>query len=98
MISIVGIGNAASAIAENFKSQGNNYKVYQLGSNYKNAKYTRALKSYDKPEKYEENIPDLSKFFKDLNDKVQVFIVGSSHSSSYALGVLEQIKDKNTKK
>ena len=77
MISIVGIGNAASAIAENFKSQNNNYKVYQLGSNYKNTKYTRVLKSYDSPEKYEENIPDLSKFFKELNDKVQVFIVGS---------------------
>ena len=95
MISIVGIGNAASAIAENFKSQNNNYKVYQLGSNYKNTKYTRVLKSYDSPEKYEENIPDLSKFFKELNDKVQVFIVGSSHSSSYALGILEQMKDKN---
>tara|TARA_Y100000592_G_C5482183_1_gene326397 strand:+ start:16458 stop:17318 length:861 start_codon:yes stop_codon:yes gene_type:complete len=95
MISIVGIGNAASAIAENFKSQNNNYKVYQLGSNYKNTKYTRVLKSYDSPEKYEENIPDLSKFFKELNDKVQVFIVGSSHSSSYTLGILEQMKDKN---
>ena len=94
MISIVGIGNAASAIAENFKSQSGNYNVYQLGSNYKNTKYSRTLKSYDWPEKYEENIPDLSKFFKDLNDKVQVFVVGSSHSSSYTLGVLEQIKDK----
>ena len=94
MISIVGIGNAASAIAENFKSQSGNYNVYQLGSNYKNTKYRRTLKSYDRPEKYEENIPDLSKFFKDLNDKVQVFVVGSSHSSSYTLGVLEQIKDK----
>jgi len=94
MISIIGIGNAASAIAENFKSQGNNYKVYQLGSGYKNTKHTRKLKKFESPEEYENNIPDLGKFFKDANESVQVFIVGASYSSNYALGILEQLKDK----
>ena len=95
MISIIGIGNAASAIAENFRTQENNYKVYKLGSNQKNTKYTRKLKSFDNPEEYEDNMPDLSKFFKEVNDTAQVFIVGSSYSSNYALGILEQLKDKN---
>lgn len=94
MISIVGIGNAASAIAENFKSQ-SNYQVYQLGSDYKNSKYTRNLKKFDNPEDYEDNIPNLSKFFKELNQKVQVFIVGSSYSSNYSLGVLQQMQNKD---
>jgi hypothetical protein len=52
MISIIGIGNAASSIVDNFKTQKNNYKVYQLGSSYKNTKYTRKLEHYDKPEEY----------------------------------------------
>jgi|TARA_R110000824_G_scaffold69826_2_gene179711 hypothetical protein len=93
MISVIGIGNAASAIAENFKTQ-SNYKVYQLGSNYKSAGHTRRLKAYETPEEYEENIPDLTKFFKDITEDIQVFIVGSSYSSNYSLGVLEQLKDK----
>ncbi len=95
MISIIGIGNAASAIAENFKSQKNNYKVYQLSSNQKNTKHTRKLKIYENPEDYEANIPDLAKFFQEVTDDVQVFIVGSSFSSNYALGILEQLSDKN---
>ena len=93
MISVIGIGNAASAIAENFKTQ-SNYKVYQLGSNYKSGGRTRSLKVYETPEEYEENIPDLAKFFKDITEDIQVFIVGSSYSSNYSLGVLEQLKDK----
>ena len=94
MISIIGIGNAASAIAENFKSQKNNYKVYQLGSGYKKSKYRYNLKAFSSPEEYEDNTPNLKSFFKDLTENVQVFVVGSSMSSNYTLGILEQIKDK----
>ena len=94
MISIVGLGNAASQIAEKFKSI-KNYKVYQLNDKVeRNTKYKRKLKSFANPEEYEDNIPDLTKFFKEINDRVQVFIVGSSMSSNYSLGVLEQLKDK----
>ena len=42
MISVVGIGNAASSIVENFKTQKNNYKVYQLGSNQKTLNIQRS--------------------------------------------------------
>ena len=90
MISVVGIGNAASSIVENFKTQKNNYKVYQLGSNQKNTKYTKKLKHFNTPEDYEENIPDLSKFFGDISENIQVFVVGSSYSSIYTLGILQQ--------
>jgi len=94
MISIIGIGNAASNIAELFKST-NNYTVYRLNSSVKrSSKYQYRLKSFEDPEEYEKNIPTLQKFFKDTNDHVQVFVVGSSLSSNYTLGILQQIADK----
>ena len=94
MISIIGIGNAASNIAEKFRAVGN-YKVYQLNSKVeRNTKYKRKLKVFSTPEEYEDNIPDLGKFFADVNDRVHLFVVGSSMSSNYALGILEPLKDK----
>ena len=94
MISIVGLGNAASAIATKFANT-SNYNVYLMNDKLsRSSKYKFRLKSHQKPEDYENNIPDLKKFFKDLDDHVQFIIVGSSYSSNYSLGVLEQIKNK----
>jgi len=94
MISIVGLGNAASAIAELFADI-KQYKVYKLNSSVsKNNKYEFKLKNYDVPEEYEQNIPNVEKFFKDSSDYIQFFVMGGSFSSNYTLGILEQIKDK----
>tara|TARA_R110002124_G_scaffold180161_3_gene347630 strand:+ start:341 stop:1201 length:861 start_codon:yes stop_codon:yes gene_type:complete len=93
MISVIGIGTAASKIAEKFKSQ-SNYDVYRLCGNCENSKNSFNLKTFEEPEEYEKNIPNLKSFFKDVKEDVQVFITGSSYSSNYALGILEQIKDK----
>ena len=94
MISIVGLGTAASRIADLFKST-KNYNVFALNSDVaRTSKYKYKLKKYESPEEYEQNIPNLKKFFSELDDIVQVFIVGSSYSSNYSLGVLEQIHAK----
>ena len=94
MISIVALGNAASQIAEKFK-QTKNYKVYVLNNKIeKNSKYKFKLKSYQTPEEYEDNIPDVKKFFVSIDDHVQFFIMGSSYSSNYSLGILEQLRTK----
>jgi len=94
MISIVGIGNAASAIADKFSSIPQ-YDVYMLNSKVKKrSKRKHKLNVYENPEEYEQNIPDLTTFFADLKDRVQVFVAGASLSSIYSLGILEQIKDK----
>ena len=94
MISIIGIGNAASRIAEKF-SDTSSYSVYTLNSSIKrNSKFKHKLKTFDEPELYESNIPDLKKFFLNAEKHVQVFMVGSSFSSNYSLGILEQIKNK----
>lgn len=94
MISVVGLGNAASNIAELFSSTPE-YNVYRLASKIKRGKNQKVLKDFRDPEEYEKNVPNLKNFFKDIDDEVQFFIVGSSMSSNYALGVLQQIKNKN---
>jgi len=94
MISIIGLGNAASAIAEKFADT-SNYNVYLMNSNiHRASKYKFKLKKYDKPEEYEKNIPNVKKFLKGIDNDVQFIVTGASYSSNYALGILEQIKDK----
>ena len=94
MISVIGLGNAASRIAEKFTST-KNYNVFLLNSDVeRKTKYKFKLKSFEKPEDYENNIPNLKKFFEPVDDVVQFFVVGSSFSSNYSLGVLEQLKGK----
>ena len=94
MISIVGLGNSGSRIAEKFSSLPE-YCVFCLNNSVKRtSKYKFKLKKYQTPEEYEENIPDVRKFFKDAADHIQFFVVGASYSSNYALGILEQLKDK----
>ena len=94
MISIVGIGNGASAIAGRFDPLPQ-YDAYMLNSSIEveDARNFK-LESYSNPEEYEKNIPDVASFFGDLEERVQVFVVGSSYSSIYSLGILEQIKDR----
>tara|TARA_B100001094_G_scaffold326112_1_gene381659 strand:- start:13809 stop:14675 length:867 start_codon:yes stop_codon:yes gene_type:complete len=95
MISIVGIGNASSAIASKFENM-SQYDVYLLNDKIKKTEDRKfKLKSFEKPEEYETNIPDLVDFFADVKERVQVFITGASFSSIYSLGILEQIKDKD---
>jgi len=94
MISIIGIGNGASAVAEKF-SKTPQYNVYLLNDKVsRTSKYKFKLKRFEEPEEYEDHPPDLTKFFSTVDDHVQVFIVGSSYSSNYSLAVLQQLKDK----
>lgn len=94
MISIIGIGNAASAVAEKF-CKIPQYDVYLMNSNVSEQKNNNyKLKSFENPEDYEANIPVLADFFANIKEHVQVFITGASFSSIYTLGILEQLKDK----
>ena len=93
MISIIGIGNAASSVVSKF-TEIPQYDVYTLNSQVKkNTKTEYKLRAFTDPEEYERNVPNLKKFFSDLKPRAQVFIMGSSFSSNYSLGVLEQIRD-----
>tara|TARA_R110002110_G_scaffold263360_2_gene479093 strand:+ start:19956 stop:20798 length:843 start_codon:yes stop_codon:yes gene_type:complete len=94
MISIIGIGNGASRIAEQFSTY-SQYDIYGMNDGVaRTSKYKFRLKNYETPEEYENNIPNVAKFFKNLQDRVQVFVMGASYSSNYTLAILQQIKDK----
>ena len=94
MISVVGLGNAGSAIAERF-SDLPQYNVYTINDKVaRTSKYKFKLKKKKTPEECESNIPNLKKFFKDIEDRVHFIVCGASLSSCYSLGILEQIKDK----
>ena len=94
MISIVGLGNAASKIVHNFE-QYKQYNVFYLNNKLtRSSKRKHKLKEYENPEDYEEKIPNLKKFFNDLDDHVQFVVVGSAASTNFALGILEQIQKK----
>ncbi len=94
MISVVGLGSGGSAIAKKF-SDIPQYDVYLLNEDIKRqSKRKCKLKKFKDPEEYEKNIPDVKDFFKELKEHVQVYILGSSYSSNYSLGILEQIKDR----
>ena len=99
MISIVGIGNGASAIAEKFKGTPQ-YTVYMMNDKVKRtSKYKFKLKRFEEPEEYEKNAPDLTKFFAEIDDHVQVFVMGSSYSSNYSLAgciIQTQLPSKQT--
>ena len=93
MISVVGLGTGASKIVEKFQGKPE-YDVYQMNADIeRTSKRKFRLKSHLNPEAYEENVPDVSGFFKDLKKRVQFYIVGASYSSNYTLGILEQIKN-----
>ena len=94
MISIIGLGTGASNLAEMF-SELPQYNVYCINDKIKrNSKYKFKIKKADTPEDCENNIPDLTKFFSTVDDHIQFFVIGSTMSSNYTLGILEQIKDK----
>lgn len=94
MISVIGIGTGGSALAANFAAVAN-YETYQLNDKVEeNTDNEFRIDNYNTPEEYENNIPDLSEFFSRVHKRVQVYVVGSTMSSNYVLGILEQIKDK----
>jgi len=94
MISLIGIGNACSAVVEKFSGI-SQYDIYSLNSKAeKTTKKVYKLCAYNTPEEYEQNIPDMSKFLKNMKDRVQVFVMGASLSSIYSLGILHQIRHK----
>ena len=63
MISVIGLGNAATAIVEKFKDI-SQYNVYVMNSKVaRNSKYKFKLKKHERPEAYEEHMPNVKKFF-----------------------------------
>jgi len=89
---IVGLGNAGCNIADQFAKYPQ-YKIYKINTGLKKKAHCYNFPKYDHPEKYEENCPNLKRFFKDVKDDV-LFITGCGFISAALLKILEQIKHK----
>jgi len=95
MISLIGIGEAGCNIVSLFENH-REYNRFLFSENQENTKWTRKLPRVSKPEECEEQAPDLSSYktLSAIQERVQVFVCGSSFSANYTLALLQQIKDK----
>ena len=95
MISLIGIGEAGCNVVSLFKDH-KEYNCFLFSAEQENTKYTRKLARVSKAEDCEGEAPKLSSYKtkEAIQDRVQVFVCGSSFSANYTLAILQQIKDK----
>ena len=95
MISLIGIGEAGCNMVSLFEGH-KEYNCFLFSSEQENTKYTRKLPRVAKAEDCEGKAPKLSSYKtkEAIQNRVQVFLCGSSFSANYTLAILEQIKDK----
>ena len=86
MISIVGLGNAASAIVEKFKEIPQ-YQIYVLNDKVeKNTSHAYNIPSFETPEEYEEKIPKLKKRSRSASRKRVRIRIGDPRKSQTPRG------------
>jgi hypothetical protein len=95
MISLIGIGDAGCNVVTQFENH-KEYNCFLFSEGQENTKYTRKLPKVAKAEDCEEQAPKLSSYktLSAIQDRVQVFLCGSSFSANYTLAVLQQIRDR----
>ena len=95
MISLIGIGEAGCNVVSLFENH-KEYNCFLFSEGQQNTKYTRNLPKVSKAEDCEREAPKLSSYKtkEAIQDRVQVFLCGSSFSANYTLAILQQVKDK----
>jgi len=95
MISLIGIGEAGCNVVSLFESH-REYNCFLFSEVQENTKYTRKLSKVEKAEDCEGKAPKLSSYKTEeaIQDRVQVFLCGSSFSANYTLAILQQIRDR----
>ena len=95
MISLIGIGEAGCNVVSLFENH-KEYNCFLFSEDQENTKYTRKLSKVAKAEDCEGKAPKLSSYKTEeaIQDRVQVFLCGSSFSANYTLAILQQIRDR----
>ena len=95
MISLIGIGEAGCNVVSLFENH-REYNCFLFSEDQENTKYTRKLSKVEKAEDCEGKAPKLSSYKTEeaIQDRVQVFLCGSSFSANYTLAILQQIRDR----
>ena len=91
MDTVIGLGNAGCNIADEFAKYPQ-YSVYKLDVGLKRTKTTYPIKEYEKIEEYEEKLPSLRHFFKDVKGELLFVVGGGGSVSSASLSVLKHLK------
>jgi hypothetical protein len=86
MITLIGLGNTGNQIVDMLRQ----YPQY----NVINIDAPGQIKPQKTPEEYEENCPTFKKLFKNIDDKIYLFLSASGMISGCTLKILEQLKDK----
>lgn len=95
MINVVGIGKFGCELASDFEKL-KNYDVYKIDHDLEKSKRTRGVKKEKTPEKYEENCPGMSYFFKGISGRSLLIVPGGETISAITLRVLEHMNNKKT--
>ena len=88
MISLIGIGDAGCNVVSHFEDH-KEYNCFLFSEGRENTKYTRDLPRINKAEDCEDKAPKLSSYktLQAIQDRVQVFLCGSSFSANYTLAI-----------
>ena len=91
MDTIIGLGNAGCNIVDKF-AQFSQYLTYKMDVGLTRTPTTFPLKQQEKFEDYEEKLPSLKTFFKEVEGEILFVVGGSGKVSSAALSILEYLK------
>ena len=91
MDTIIGVGKAGCSIVDLF-AEYPPYLTYKLDVGLKRTKTTFPLKRQEKFEDYEEKLPSLKTFFKDVDGEILFVVAGAGKVSSVSLQVLQYLK------
>jgi len=93
METIIGLGNAGCAIADEFAKY-KQYSIYKIDDNLqglkKNGIYNMPWQ--DGPERYEAKCPKMKNFFKNVSGEVLFIVSGAGNIAGATLNILENIK------
>ena len=94
MDTVIGLGKAGCAIADNF-AEYSQYKAYKIDVGLPTTANTFGLKESQNIEDYEKNCPDMAKFFEGVNGDILFVVGGSGKASVTSLSLLEYLRHCN---
>ena len=94
MDTVIGLGKAGCAIADNF-AQYSQYKTYKIDVGLPPTANTFGLKESQNLEDYEKNCPDMAKFFEGVSGDILFVVGGGGKASVTSLSLLEYLRHCN---
>jgi len=94
MDTVIGLGKAGCAITDNF-AEYSQYKTFKMDIGLESSATTFRLEQSQNIEDYEQNCPDVSKFFEGVSGDILFVVGGGGKVSVASLAILESLKHCN---